>query len=304
MGLVKNVREAGDGLYGDWYFPPKHPLAESVFWDAENNPRGPGFSINGKAGSKRPTDAGTVVESIEYLETIDLVSRPATTGGLRESMRATPVKKAVKVLIEELKAKRPGWSRYLREAAEAGLMTPDTQMDVPPEAAPASEDADHEVALKAGFKGAMGVILDDESMDLKTKLAKLKEIMTAQEKLMGGGAKGGKGDACPPGEKKDDPGAKGGKGDDKKDEAMESLKLQLKARDLLMEAGIRPDRVLTKALDACTTEVEIKELIEAGKARGTATYQGARSGYTPPAGKVTEAAIPANGADWGKSLVE
>ncbi len=316
MGVIRNVREKGDGLYGDWFFNPKHALAEQVFWDAINSPKGPGFSINGNAGAKRHTDVGMVVESIDSLTSIDLVSRPATTAGLRESQRL-PMKMKLRDLIEHLKFTRPGYARGLREVAESGLMTPDQQADAPlgdaPPDAPGDEpgDADHEVALKQGFRGAMLAVIDDDGMDMGGKIAKLKEIMKAQEKLMSGakGGKGGKGAECPPGEKPD-PGAKGGKGDEpppkKDDDAMESLRLQNRALHLLMESGIRPDRVLSKALEGCRTEAEVKELIEAGRSRGQTTYNGARSAPagTSATSTVQEAAIPATGADWAKTLLE
>src|SRR6516162_178144 len=53
MGVIRNVREVGDGLRGDWLFPPKHPLAENVLWDAEHASGGLAFSINATAGRIR-----------------------------------------------------------------------------------------------------------------------------------------------------------------------------------------------------------------------------------------------------------
>ncbi len=315
MGFITNVREAGDGLYGDWHFNPAHELAANVCWEAANNPRGIAFSINGQSGSKRRSDDGMIVEAIDALSSVDLVSRGATTNGLFESQRPV-MKMSIRDLIEHLKYTRPGYARGLREVAESGLMTPDQQADAPlgdaPPDAPGDEpgDADHEVALKQGFRGAMLAVIDDDSMDMGGKIGKLKEIMKAQEKLMSGakGGKGGKGAECPPG----DPGAKGGKGadepdaDDKKKDAMESLRLQNRALHLLMESGIRPDRVLSKALEGCKNEAEIKELIEAGRSRGQTTYNGARSASagTSAAATVQEGAIPATGADWAKTLLE
>ena len=295
MGVIRNVREKGDGLYGDWMFNPAHPLAAQVFWDAEHLPRGPGFSINGNAGAKRRTADGTIVESIESLASIDLVSRPATTNGLRESERATPVKKKLSLLIEELKTSRPGYALALKEMAEAGLMTPDATMEEPEpikgDAPPSSDEADHEVALKQGFRGAMNAVLDDDSMDMVAKLKKLKEIMTAQEKLMSGG-KGGKGVPC------DDTDAK---------KTEEALRLKLKTRDLLLESDLKAGKILLRALDGCKTEAEARELIQEAKVSGGATrlYDGARSALLAPAEtKLAEAEIPKDGKALGNWLME
>jgi hypothetical protein len=88
MGVARNVRESGDGLVGDWHFPPKHPLAESVCWDAQNNPTGLAFSINATAGKIRFENGRKIIESLEALHSIDLVSRGATTRSLFEGLRA------------------------------------------------------------------------------------------------------------------------------------------------------------------------------------------------------------------------
>ena len=308
-GTLREARDTPTGSRANWHLNPMHALTKQILWDAKNNPKNLGFSINGDGRRTRDGDGHMVVEEIRSLVSVDLVSRPATTNGLFEALR-TPVKKKISVLIEELKAKRPGYARALREAAESGIMSPDATMDEPAptgDTAP-TEDADHEVALKAGFKAAVNALMDDSSLDAKTMIGKFKDIVQAQEKLLGGGeggkgGKGGKGAAC----------AKGGKGDDgddsKDDEAMESLKLQNVGLRLLMEARITPDDVLLAALESRKTEADIKKLIESAKVSRTNGngYQ-ARSGYTPPAGSgtgtVTESKIPEKAADWGASLVE
>jgi hypothetical protein len=90
MGLIRNVREAGDGLRGDWHFPPRHPLAENVLWDAEHAGHGLAFSINATAGKVRMDGDRKVIESLERVNSVDLVSRGATVKGLFESRRDTP----------------------------------------------------------------------------------------------------------------------------------------------------------------------------------------------------------------------
>jgi hypothetical protein len=90
MGMIRSVEEKGDGLYGTWCFPPKHPLAESVLWDAEHNPAGLGFSVNGTAGKIRMENGRKIIESFETLHSLDLVTRPATNRSLFESRRSDP----------------------------------------------------------------------------------------------------------------------------------------------------------------------------------------------------------------------
>jgi hypothetical protein len=84
IGLIKNVTLKEDGLYGDFHFNPKHPLAEQIAWDAENAPQNLGFSHDTR-GVARNQGGRLVVESIDKVLSVDLVANPATTAGLFES---------------------------------------------------------------------------------------------------------------------------------------------------------------------------------------------------------------------------
>lgn len=85
FGLIRDVRlRENDGLYGDFRFNPRHPLAEQLLWDAENAPENVGFSHNVEAFVRRD-DETVVVEKIVAVRSVDLVADPATTAGLFES---------------------------------------------------------------------------------------------------------------------------------------------------------------------------------------------------------------------------
>jgi hypothetical protein len=75
---------AGDGLFGDLHFNPKHSLSEQLTWDAEHAPQNVGMSHNVLARTLRSGN-DTVVEAITKVRSIDLVADPATTSGLYES---------------------------------------------------------------------------------------------------------------------------------------------------------------------------------------------------------------------------
>jgi hypothetical protein len=83
MGQVRQVRVAADGLYGDFHFNPKHPLAEQLLWDAEHAPENVGFSHNVEARTSK-RGGKVVVEEITNVTSVDLVADPATTRGLFE----------------------------------------------------------------------------------------------------------------------------------------------------------------------------------------------------------------------------
>src|SRR5215204_3924592 len=84
LGVVRGVElRAGEGLFGDLHFNPKHSLSEQLVWDAEHAPQNVGMSHNVLARTKREGDE-TVVEAITKVQSIDLVADPATTSGLYE----------------------------------------------------------------------------------------------------------------------------------------------------------------------------------------------------------------------------
>lgn len=87
IGVLRNVvfRDGDDagGLYGDLHYNPRHALAEQLAWDARHAPENVGLSHNVLAVTTRRGDA-VVVESIEKVQSVDLVADPATTRGLFE----------------------------------------------------------------------------------------------------------------------------------------------------------------------------------------------------------------------------
>lgn len=89
VGSIKNVTLQENGLYGDFHFNPKHPLAEQMLWDAEKAPENFGFSHNVEA-VVRLENGAQVVDKIVRVRSVDLVADPATTSGLFESETPTP----------------------------------------------------------------------------------------------------------------------------------------------------------------------------------------------------------------------
>src|SRR5262245_14223962 len=88
IGVIRNVQHrAGEGLFGDFHFNPKHQLAEQLSWDAEHSPENVGFSHNVQARTSRRGET-TLIEEILQVHSVDLVADPATTRGLFESTTA------------------------------------------------------------------------------------------------------------------------------------------------------------------------------------------------------------------------
>lgn len=141
IGIVKNVAIKEDGLYGDFYFNPKHALAEQIAWDAENAPQNLGFSHDTR-GVVRNRGGRAVVESIEKVLSVDLVANPATTDGLFEDdigtarggkgdspifaapLRGDPAKIGTvplsRLTLDDLRTSRPDLVAAVQESLESG----------------------------------------------------------------------------------------------------------------------------------------------------------------------------------------
>lgn len=108
IGVIRGVEvRAGEGLFGDLHFNPKHLLAEQLIWDAEHAPENVGFSHNVQARTAR-RDELLVVEEITRVHGVDLVADPATTRGLYEQDRspAADGDPLSTLTLERLRAKR------------------------------------------------------------------------------------------------------------------------------------------------------------------------------------------------------
>lgn len=149
FGCLENMRQAEDGsARGDFRYNPKHVYAETFKGWLESNPKRIGFSHNAVGKVQEDADGTLVVEEIVSVESVDLVSRPATTEGLFEEF--TPNKR-------QKKATR------IKEMDEPLLPDP---VDSP------AEEGDHEEHLA----NAVRAIFADSSMSSEDKLKKIKAL--------------------------------------------------------------------------------------------------------------------------------
>lgn len=172
FGWLAAIEVKADGVYGDLHFLKSHPQAAVIVEAAERNPKRFGLSHNAEGRIARK-EGRNVVESIEKVRSVDVVQNPATNSGLFESKEHT-MKKTVRQILETNEGGK------LLPLVEDALVAPlaDAPVDVPDGAA-----ADDQVA--AAFKSMIDTVLDDDGLDLKGKLGKIREILKAQEKLVG-----------------------------------------------------------------------------------------------------------------------
>ena len=101
-----------DGSYANLVLNPKHPLAESVAWDAANSPDSLGLSHNAQ-GQGRAEGQVCMIEQVSLVRSVDLVTQAATTRGLFESRQPSATAPRRPAL-----ARRPGASRRTIKTAE------------------------------------------------------------------------------------------------------------------------------------------------------------------------------------------
>jgi len=121
IGIIRNVTaRPSEGLFADFYFNPKHALAEQLIWDSGHAPENVGFSHNVEARTARRGDH-VVVEAITRVQSVDLVADPATTRGLFESAEVAklatspPPSEAQPLTIDDLKRDYPALVECIRE---------------------------------------------------------------------------------------------------------------------------------------------------------------------------------------------
>lgn len=183
FGLLKNVRVEGDGAYGDLHYLESHPLAGMVLEMAERMPESFGLSHNAQ-GKEAKTRGKRVVESVESVRSVDIVGEPATTAGLFESQEKT-VKRTIRQLLESnpkivnLREMDEPMDMPIHEMDGEEMPMGDVEAEVPAEASGQEQ-------VMAAFKAMINAILDDPELPtVADMLPKIKEVLQAQEKLLG-----------------------------------------------------------------------------------------------------------------------
>ncbi len=174
FGWLEAVAVKADGVYADLHFLRSHPQAAVIVEAAERNPNRFGLSHNA-AGRVARRDGKNVVEAIENVRSVDVVQNPATNSGLFESEDQKMSTRTVKEVFQEHDNRLVLLLEDVPLSNYAGA-----PVDLP-DAAP--DDADQQVA--AAFKSMIGAVLDDDSLDLAARLARIRDILKAQDKLTG-----------------------------------------------------------------------------------------------------------------------
>lgn len=296
IGIHRSIREEGDGLYSDFYYNPKHALAEQLLWDAEHAPENVGFSIWAQAGKKRQAAHAMVVESIIFdrkSHSIDLVCTGATTNSLSESLNmSTPKTTTARALIREAAKANPKC-----DAAMLKIVEEEVPAAVADAAMPAPAEGDGADPMDAGFGAMLHKLVDQYAagdIDAAGFISKFKDIDKAWTKLTGGEATPA---ADAPAAESQTPTLAD------LQEELRALRHDNLASRVCAGLGVVPGALLTRALKTAKDEAEMKQLVEefktlqpaksdGGKARSAGTGAGA-AGKTTTGGVIAESFKPA-----------
>lgn len=257
FGELRNIVVKADGVYGDLHFNRSHPAAKQVCEAAERFPNQFGLSHNAE-GLGDLKGGRMVIESIVRVNSVDIVTQPATNAGLFESVQGDqPKGKTMKISLKKL-VESKGSAVQKKRLLEMDGMLPDQMMTAEMEMPEPGEEASTDDQVAAAFKAMIMSVLDDSSLDVVGKAKKIKEILTAQDKLVNGTAP-----AAEPTPESNDY---------EKKPTMESLQRELAslkaergAIDLLEQVGLPAKRAYVVALAAVSDKDVKKDLLESWK---------------------------------------
>jgi hypothetical protein len=173
FGVLKNFVVESDGGYADLHYNPHHQRAEQIIYDVMKFPNKVGLSHHADISTTGTNPS--VVESIDRVYSVDIVTRPATTKGVFEDQEPPAMKKTLKELITAAEAKSLS---VLEDMMADGAMA----AEMPVEAA---DGSDSDAQIKAAFESAIVAKFRDDGLDYKATLAAVKNILQAYDKLSG-----------------------------------------------------------------------------------------------------------------------
>lgn len=296
LGKLTGIYDREGELYAkEFHILKSHPLAESVFEDCERGLGVYGLSHNAEAADWEVTREGVQqVKRLARVESVDLVSDPATNSNLWESTINTPKKITITALLEQLSsnAKLP---KPVRKALLEmdGMDGCTKEMDEPTDA-PAASTADP-LALLAQAAAALAASGDAAQHEMGMKIMKLLKPESAETPEADDEDGEGDGDDGDDEKKPFESKKKGGRTARKPAAPRPAVVTEARAKALIALAGVTESREL---LDAVCGIDETRAISVIQLAKGKQTQAAPRGPRSAPAGTVsatatvTESKIP------------
>ncbi len=251
FGTLRAVSRDADAVYADLHYYKAHNVTPLFLERAERFPAHVGLSHNadGKATRK---GGKLIVESISRVNSVDVVSNPATNKGLFES-KETVVKKTIREILESAFPDTFKGCGLLEEAAMAAM-----PVETP-------EGGDSEDQIWAAFKQAILAAVDDDKLDIKATLKKVGDILKAYDKLTGAPAKESgapPSDGAPKMESKDPVVAKLLESIERIEQREQLRDKRDQARGLMAELNVAEDSAFLESLVKLPDAKSMRELCE------------------------------------------
>lgn len=185
FGRLRNVRFVeGEGLFGDLEYLAKSPHADFVIEVAQRMPEQFGLSPHHFIDGEAKGDSFFVTK-IGHVASVDVVYKPATTDGFFEHRERHKMKKhKLKSVLERL-FWTPRCRRLIAAMEQEDLLDDPSGEPAMVEMPPVDEVSADEQA-KAAFRAMIMSAVNDESLDMKDTLDRIKQILESQEKLLNG----------------------------------------------------------------------------------------------------------------------
>lgn len=177
LAVIRGVTVESDGNYGYLQVFPSHPNADLLYDRAEMAPETFGLSHVAQCTTSLPDRDGIVlVEDIEAVASLDIVTRPATTAGLFESEEPQEDKNVTKkTLYEVIKEHKTGAFGSLRIMEQVELDP--TEIEMAEEEVAAGIDPVE--AVKNALSEKVVEIFLDDSIDPKESGKQIAELNKA-----------------------------------------------------------------------------------------------------------------------------
>lgn len=171
VGFLTNLRLSDQKVRGDFRVIKSHPLANYIFDRAEQFPNTFGFSHEAEGLVEDGDDDVDHVVDLLSVESVDLVSAPATNRSLFEEKLPMKTRKSIRSVVRGAPANTPGRKLLMEMIGDPAM---DGEMEYDSDAAPAEQ---MDLALKA----AVLAILDNTDLDSDGKLSALRSLIGAGE---------------------------------------------------------------------------------------------------------------------------
>jgi len=197
IGQLESCHVVGPDVFGDLNILKSHERSEPVFEAAERFSRQFGLSHDAE-GELVQSDGKWVVESIDAVFSVDIVSQPATNAGLFESVEQTQMKRTLREVVKAASRKRKGFKRVLEQMEEGGLLDEVSDEEVIEAEVSAADAAVQALAKRADeiFKdpdippkevGKKAAELAQMAEDVKEKLDTIEETVEGESDSGAGG---------------------------------------------------------------------------------------------------------------------